>query len=84
MKTDFLVTWLKSKYSKTCVKRPPSKRRPNIGFQNQLSLNIYILSAVALNETNNSSCLHFSLQNIELSCDLDCSASGLSNINTSH
>ena len=33
VKISFLVL-----YSKTCVKRPPSKR-PKIGFQDQLSLN---------------------------------------------
>ena len=38
MKADFPLTWLKSKYSKTCVKWPLSKR-PKIGFQDQLSLN---------------------------------------------
>ena len=38
------------------------------------SINIYILSAVALDETNISSCWHFSMQNIEISCDLDCTS----------
>ena len=42
--------------------------------------NIYILGAVALDETNISSCLHFSMQNIEMSCDLD-RASRQSNVN---
>ena len=32
---------------------------------------IYILSVDALDETNISGCLHFSMQNIEMSCDLD-------------
>ena len=32
---------------------------------------IYILSVVALDEANISGCLHFSMQNIEMSCDLD-------------
>ena len=32
---------------------------------------IYILSVVALDETNISSCLHLSMQNVEMSCDLD-------------
>ena len=40
--------------------------------------NIYILSVVALHESN----LHFSLQNIEMSCDLD-HASRWSNVNIS-
>ena len=35
------------------------------------TLNIYILSVVALDETNIFGCLHFSMQNIEMSCDLD-------------
>ena len=43
---------------------------------------IYILSAVALNETNISSCLYFSMQNIEMSCDLD-RTSGWCNLNVS-
>ena len=44
--------------------------------------NIYILGVVALDETNISSCLHFSMQNIEMSCDLD-RASRWSNVNVS-
>ena len=47
-----------------------------------LMLNIYILSAVALDETNISGCLHFSILNIEISCDLD-RASRRSNVNVS-
>ena len=44
--------------------------------------NIYILSVVALDETNIFVVLHFSMQNIEMSCDLD-RASMLSNANVS-
>ena len=44
--------------------------------------NIYIFSVVVLGETIISSPLHFSIQNIEMSCDLD-PASGLSNVNFS-
>ena len=44
--------------------------------------NIYILSVVALDETNISGCFHFSMQNIEMSCDLD-HASRWSNVNAS-
>ena len=44
--------------------------------------NIYILSVVALDETNISGCLHFSMQNIEMPCDLD-RASRRSNFNVS-
>ena len=38
--TSSIISWagLKTIYSKTCVKRPLSKRQ-KIGFQNQLSLN---------------------------------------------
>ena len=43
---------------------------------------IYILGVVALDETNISGCLHFSMQNIKLSCDLD-RASRWSNFNVS-
>ena len=43
---------------------------------------IYILSVVALDETNIPGCLHFSMQNIEMSCDLDC-AFRQSNVNVS-
>ena len=43
---------------------------------------IYILSVVDLDETIVSGCLHFSMQNIEMSCDLD-HASRWSNINAS-
>ena len=43
---------------------------------------IYILSVVDLDETNISGCLHFSMQNIEMSCDLD-RAYRWSNINAS-
>ena len=35
------------------------------------TINIHILSVVALHEPNFSSCLHFTMQNIEISCDLD-------------
>ena len=45
-------------------------------------LNIYILSVVALDKTKISGCLHFSMQNIEMSCDLD-HASMRSNVNIS-
>ena len=44
--------------------------------------NIYILSIVALDETNISSCLYFSMQNIEMSFDLEL-ASRQSNVNVS-
>ena len=44
--------------------------------------NIYILSVVALDETNISGCLHFSMQNIEMSFDLDCTTRR-SNVNVS-
>ena len=44
--------------------------------------NIYILSVVALHESNISSCLHFSMQNIEKSYYLD-RASMQSNVNVS-
>ena len=43
---------------------------------------IYILGVVALHESNISSCLHFSMQNIEMPSDLD-RASRWSNINVS-
>ena len=45
---------------------------------------IYILSVVTLviDEINISDCLHFSMQNIEMTCDLD-RASRWSNINVS-
>ena len=46
------------------------------------TINIYILSVVALDETNIYGCLHFSMQNIEMSCDLD-RASKRSNVNVS-
>ena len=36
-----------------------------------LTAYIYIISLVALHESNMSSCLHFSMQKIEISCDLD-------------
>ena len=42
--------------------------------------NIYILGVAALHESIISSCLHFSMQNIEMSCDLDY-ASSRSNVN---
>ena len=42
-----------------------------VGFQKLYQCNIYILSEVALDETNIPGCLHFSVQNIEMSCDLD-------------
>ena len=42
--------------------------------------NIYILIVVALDETITSNCLHFSMQNIEMLCDLDCT-SGRRNLN---
>ena len=45
-------------------------------------INIYILSVVVLHESNISSCLHFSTQNIEMSCDLD-RVSRRRNVNTS-
>ena len=45
--------------------------------------NIYILSVVALHESYISSCLHFSMPSIEMSCDLD-HASMWSNVNVSH
>ena len=32
---------------------------------------IYILSVVAIDESNIPSCLHFSMQNIEMYCDLN-------------
>ena len=35
---------------------------------------IYIVSVFALDETNISGCLHFSMQNIEMSCDLYCTS----------
>ena len=44
------------------------KFRPNMRMSIQ---KIYILSVVALDETIISGSLHFSMQNIELSCDLD-------------
>ena len=44
--------------------------------------NIYILNVVALDETNIYGGLHFSMQNIEMSCDLD-HASRRSNVNVS-
>ena len=44
-------------------------------------VNIYIFSVVALDETLISSCLHFSMQIIEMSCDLE--GSGRSNVNIS-
>ena len=44
--------------------------------------NICILSVVAKDETNISGCLHISMQNIEMSCDLD-RASRRSNVNIS-
>ena len=47
-----------------------------------LFLYIYILSVVALDETNFSGYLHFSMQNIEMSCDLD-RTSRQSNVNVS-
>ena len=45
-------------------------------------MNIYILSVVALGETKISVRLHFLMQNIEMSCDLD-HVSRWSNINVS-
>ena len=45
-------------------------------------LYIYILSVVAIDETNISGCLHFLMQNIEMSRDLD-RASRRSNVNVS-
>ena len=42
----------------------------------------YILSSVALDETNMSGCLYFWMQNIEMACDLD-HASRRSNVNVS-
>ena len=45
-------------------------------------INIYVLSVVALDETNISGCLHFLMQDIEMSNDLD-PASRQSNINIS-
>ena len=42
----------------------------------------YILSVVVLDETNISICLHFSVQNIKMSCDLY-RASRRSNVNVS-
>ena len=47
-----------------------------------LTYYIYILSVVTLDETNISGCLHFSMQNIEMSCDLD-RTSWRSNVNVS-
>ena len=47
-----------------------------------ITTNIYILSVVDLDETNISGCLHFSMQNIEMYCDLD-HASRWSNVNVS-
>ena len=47
-----------------------------------LQQNIYILSVVALDETNIFGCLHFSMQNVEMLCDLD-RASRQSNVNVS-
>ena len=44
--------------------------------------NIYILCVVSLDQTNISDCLHFSMQNIDMSCDLD-RASRRSNVNVS-
>ena len=44
---------------------------------------IYIFSVVALDETIISSRLHFSMQNIEMSCDLD-PASGQSNVSSAN
>ena len=44
--------------------------------------NIYILIVVALHESIISNCLHFSVQNIEMSCDLD-RASRPSNVSSS-
>ena len=44
--------------------------------------NIYILGVVVLDETKISGCLHFSMQNIEMSCYLD-RASRWSNVNVS-
>ena len=43
---------------------------------------IHFLSEVALDETNISSCLHFSMQNIEMPRDLD-RAPRRSNVNVS-
>ena len=65
-----LMHWLKSVCASAQSDQSPS-------FQN-----IYILRAVALNETNISSCLHFSMQNIEMSCDVE-RPSGPSNIDVS-
>ena len=45
-------------------------------------LYIYILSVVALDVTNIFGCLHFSMQNIEMACDLYCT-SERSNVNVS-
>ena len=46
---------------------------------NTLTLDIYIefLSVVALDETNISDCFHFSMKNIEMSCDLDRAIGGV-------
>ena len=44
--------------------------------------NIYILDVVFLDETNITGCLHFLMQNIEMSCDLD-RASTANNVNVS-
>ena len=51
----------------------PNQARSDIlsGLNVSPNCYIYILSVVALDETNISGCLHFSMQNIEISCDLD-------------
>ena len=56
--------------------------KSNMQAHSLLHANIYILSVVALDETNISSCLHFSMQYIEMSCDLD-HASMRGNVNVS-
>ena len=53
---------------------PLTPEDPEISLINlctYMGTNIYILSVVALDETNISGCLHFLMQNIEMSCDLD-------------
>ena len=54
----------------------------NIHSNLDIYTNIYILCVVSLDQTNISDCLQFSMQNIDMSCDLD-RASRRSNVNVS-
>ena len=63
-----VCVWLILVQHMLCTLRSFDSSHPNLSFYNPYGY-IYILSAVALDETNISDCLHFSMKNIEMSCD---------------